>query len=1272
MKKVVAVLWHTTASRMRSIIPEVSERVVLSVYSARALSEGTEDFEKLCRDLDTADFFLFNRTSGDSIWPQIEQYLQGKSISGAYIGSDALENITDTSMLEVSARCNEYHTYSGRENMINLIRYCAHCAGDMSISYDPPQQTPWEGIFHPEEPERVYQSATEFFRNHPRSGKGVVGLLTSRANWVNGDMACENEVIRLIEAAGYSVLPMYTYSWPEPGLGAKGPAYTLNRFCFDENGNSILDFLIKMTGFFIGGRNQADNAGLLTRLGCPVCKPICSVNMSVDEWIDNPDGTIKDVAWSIALPELEGNIEPIFIGGTSRDNEYDMRKPVESRCKKLAERAMKWVDLRRKPNEEKKVVFILNNNPCASVEASVGGGAKLDTLESVARILHSMKKAGYRLSQIPSDGKELIETIMDRKAISDFRWTTVGEIVKKGGVLYRLRKEEYLPWFMELPEETRKAMIKTWGQPIGEEIDGVPPAMVYEDTICITGVSYGNALVCVQPKRGCAGSRCDGTVCKILHDPHCPPTHQYFATYRYFERIYQADVIIHVGTHGNVEFLPGKGTGLSDGCFPDICIGTMPNLYIYNADNPPEGTIAKRRALATIVDHMQTVYIPGGLYEDLEQIDQLVQQYEQIRHTDHAQAHQFQHQIIDAILASKLKDQIKAELTHDNMDAIVKEIHTLLTLIRNTQIQDGMHIFGDIPAGEKRVDLIHGILRYEGNEDPGIRRLTCKLLGMDFAELLQNPERYQPAYHKTAGAVLEDVDRLGREIIRRLLEESEIDETIDPAGTYTIIAPEVLHELGKFGDRVLDLNKRISASQEMENLLSAADGAYVEPGPSGVVTRGRDDVIPTGRNFYTLDPDTVPTKAAWVIGQRLGDAVIEKYLADEGRYPESFGIYWMCNDLLWGGGEGMCQMLYLMGVKPLWNANGKVMAFEVIPLEQLGRPRIDVSVKLSGILRDNFQGRIDLLDRAILAVAQLDEPAEMNYVRKHTLENMAAGLPFEEANARLFGARPGTYLNGITLQIYASAWKERKEMVDVYTFFNGYSYSSGSYGKEAYKVLQNSLKTVDITYNKVMTDEHDLLGCCCYYGVQGGMTAAARELSGRDVKPYYGASREASNIQVRTMAEELGRVVQSKLLNPKWIEGQKRHGYKGAGDISKRIGRVYGWEATTDEVGDWVFDEITKTYIENQENLEFFKENNPWAMEEIQRRLLEAYERGLWQPADGLLETLQESYLEIEAVLEESMGDGSENFQGGSIDVKELGELSAMKQHLQHMHDMLK
>ena len=359
----------------------------------------------------------------------------------------------------------------------------------------------------------------------------------------------------------------------------------------------------------------------------------------------------------------------------------------------------------------------------------------------------------------------------------------------------------------------------------------------------------------------------------------------------------------------------------------------------------------------------------------------------------------------------------------------------------------------------------------------------------------------------------------------------------------------------------------------------------------------------------------------------------------------------MSNDLLWGGGEGLAQMLALLGVKPKWLSNGKVRSFEIVPLEQLGRPRIDVTVKLSGILRDNFRDRMEFLDRAIYAVAALEEPEEMNYVRKHTLAAMESGLPFEDAAARLFGAKPGTYLTGITLQIYSSAWQEHSDMTDVFTHFNGYCYSGGRYGTEAFGSLARTLKTVDITYNKVMNDEHDLLGCSCYYGAQGGMTAAARELSGRDVKAYYGDTREAGDIKVRAMSEELSRVVRSRLLNPKWIEGQKQHGYKGATDISKRIGRIYGWEATTGDIGDWVFDGITRTYIENEENRRFMEENNPWAMEEIVRRLIEAQRRGLWKPADGLEELLEDAYLDIEGILEENVGDGSETFQGGAIEI---------------------
>ncbi len=1271
MKKVTAIVWHTTASRLKRIAKEVSDEVDVKIYSGKNLDDEKESFDELCSDIDTSDILLLNVSSGDRIWDDILKYIEDKDIKKIYLGQTATEYIRDEETLENSAKCNDYYTYNGHDNLKNLLLYTAYLAGDEEISFDEPKDIPWEGIFHPDDSDITYENAKEYFDKHPKSEKGVIGVLVSRGSRINDDIRVESEIIKLIEKAGYSALPVYSYSWPEPSLGAKGAAWSIKNFMFDEDGRPIVDALIKMTGFFINGKTDSNANDLLKELNCPVFKPICSYNTTIEEWEESKDGTIKDVAWSIALPELEGNIEPIFIGGKG-EGEDENRYPVHSRVKKLVNRVIKWVDLSKKPEKDKKCVFILNNNPCASVEATVGGGSKLDSLESVARILKFMKEKGWSLEGIPENSDELINTIMERKAISDFRWTTVGEIVKKGGALYSMPKEEYEKYFNELPEDARQSMIETWGNPPGEEIDGVPPAMVFDNKIQITGVSYGNALVCVQPKRGCAGARCDGTVCKILHDPHCPPTHQYLATYRYFEHIYKADFIVHVGTHGNLEFLPGKGTGLSDSCFPDICGGNMPLLYAYNADNPPEGTIAKRRALATIVDYMQAVFVTSGLYEELEDLDQLIEQYEVAKISDPAQAHQFVHLITDMINAGNIKDQIRTEISHDNIDEVIAEVHLILETIRNTQIQDGMHIFGEIPSGEKRIDLLYGILRYEGLEKPGLRKRICALYNLDFEKLLKNQDKFVEKYKKTAGTVLEDIDKIGREVIKRLLENESIDSFIDETGDYIIENEAAVKDLEEYGERVRELNSRVEESTEIENLLDAGSGGFVRPGPGGAVTRGRDDVIPTGSNMYTLDPSTVPTKAAWVVGQRLADAVIDKFMKEEKRYPETFGIYWMSNDILWSGGEGMAQLFWFIGVKPHWQSNGKVKDFEIIPLEELKRPRIDISVKMSGILRDNFSDRMEILDKAVRAVAQLDESPDENYVRKHMLENIRDGMDEESAMSRIFGAKPGTYLNGISLQVYASAWKDRSEMVDVFTFFNGYSYGSNGFGKEAYKELQRSLKGVDITYNKVMSDEHDLLGCCCYFGSQGGMTAAAKELSGKDVKAYYGDSRESGNIQVRTLAEEINRVVQSKIFNPKWIEGMKKHGYKGAGDISKNIGRIYGWEATTDAVGDWVFDEITRTYIENRENYEFLKENNPWALEEIERRLIEANKRGLWQPDDGLEEVLEDSYLEIEGILEDSSGTDGESFQGGSIDVKDIDELEGMKKHLEKMHKMLK
>lgn len=1270
MKTIAAVLWHNSANRLSMIQEQVKDFVNLKIYSAAALEDGRQDVQQLYRDMDEADLILLNITSSESIWTEIEEYVQTLNKQTVYVGSEASLHVKTQLEVRYSAQCNLYYNYGGKENLTQMIRYlCAEALGE-DLPYEEPILIPWEGIFHPDT-EEVFKSAADFFRFRPKSEKGTVGLVVSRTSWLSGDIVVETELLRQIEQRGYSVLPIYSYSMADDDLGAKGVANAIERFCFDETGAPIIQGLIRMTGYFAGSSGNDNNcASILTRLNCPVIKPVCSYSMTIEEWEESKEGIVSDVAWSIALPEMEGVIEPIIVGAEEKNGDFELRRPIGSRCKKLVDRMLKWVDLKQKENKDKKVVFLLNNNPCTSAEASVGGGANLDTLESVASILQHMQKAGYTLTDVPASGEELINRIMERKAISEFRWTPVSEIVNKGGALDFVEPELYESWFNELPEDAQNRMIETWGNPPGEEKDGVPPAMMYDGKLVVSGISFQNALVCVQPKRGCAGARCDGTVCKILHDPTVPPTHQYLAAYRYFERVYGADVIIHVGTHGNLEFLPGKGVGLSDSCFPDICIGTMPNLYIYNSDNPPEGTIAKRRALATIVDHMQTVMTQGGVYDQLEELDQLLAQYEKTKISDPSQAHILEHMVKEAVENCHLESIVSMDDYHAKFPEIVEKLHKYLSMVKNTQIQSGMHVFGRIPEGEDRVDMLHSILRYESVGEPSLRSEICTLIGLNLQDLLKDQGALCVRYEKDNGSVLYDVDRMCKAVIRCLLQGGSTADHPELFDGYRIKKPEQFAKLDGFRKRILNIDASIADSREMDALLNVMDGNYIQPGPAGMIMRGREDVLPTGRNFYTLDPETVPTRAAWEIGKRLADALIESFQKDEGRYPESVAFYWMTTDIMWADGEGLAQMLYLLGVQPVWRSNGKIRGFEVIPLKELGRPRIDLTVKVSGILRDNFRGCIGLLDEAIQTVAKRNEPETANFVRKHTLENQKEDpdMTWADAASRIFGAKPGTYSSGINLLVYASAWTDQADISELFTYSNGYSYGNGQYGKQSYQQLRNSLKNVEATFDKVMSDEHDLLGCCCYFSNHGGMTAAARELSDREVKTYYGDTREVTNVEIRTLSEEINRVVSGRLLNPQWIEGQKKHGYKGAGDISKRIGRVYGWEATTEAVEDWVFDDIVKTFISDKENKEFFQKNNPWAMEEISRRLMEAYSRNLWNPEEGLIEELQENYLELESILEESMGDNAGDFQGGSIDVVPMDELQAFRNQVAKLH----
>jgi len=1246
--KIASVMWNSYARLLKKAAYDTGNE--LRIFSNRYLEQSPahiQDFLSACRE---ADILLLYRTS-DAFWNDIEPEIRviGKEKPVVCVGHDpALWGLSTVTGSVVSATY-AYLTYNGETNLNNLLLFLEReiQGHNLNVPVLPPQEIPWQGLWHPDAPD-LSQSITEYLDWYSRYSRispnaHWVGILFPRMAWVSGSCEIESALITALEHEGLNVIAAFTYSIKDESLGTRGMSEIVEDF-FTKNGRPTVDAIIKLTPFMLGssrGHSYGESPakagiGLLTSLNIPVFQPVISSRLTIKEW-EESTGLGDDIGWAIALPEFEGVIEPVFLGSTVEGKEViPTRGAVPDRCQKIARRVRNWIHLAKKPVSERKVAFILNNNPCASVEGNVGGAAQLDSLESVAAILKRMADEGYTINP-PEDGKELIRTILDKKAISEFRWTTVEDIIAKGGALALLGDEEYTRLLSDISPAAWERIRATWGEPPGK-------SMVKDGRIVITGTLWGNAVVCVQPKRGCYGARCDGAVCKILHDPTCPPPYQYLATYRYLTDVFGADVIVHVGTHGNLEFLPGKNAGLSKDCFPDIGIGDVPHLYIYNADNPAEGTTAKRRSYAVLVDHMQTVMTHGDLYDDLIDIDRLLGEYETAR-TDPARAHALSHMIRDALAKAHLDRDM--HLTHEiPLEDLVTKTHEVLSRIRNTQIQNGLHIFGELPIGEKRADMIRSIIRFDSGTG-SIRQIVAKILGLELSDLLSYQDRLCPEYGISNGAVLEKIDSVIKDFVATVLDRR-------PFTDFTVSGRELNREelagLGTIAERIRDIDRRIESSDEIGSLLNGFSAGYIPAGPSGIISRGQDDILPTGRNFYSLDPDRVPTKSAWRVGQRLADAMIAKYVQEQNAAPENVAFYWMAGDLMYADGEMLAEMFALIGVEPVWGRNGRVEAFTIIPLEKLSRPRIDLTIRCSGILRDNFSTRIDLLDDAVCAVAALDEPTDKNYVRKHSLKSMEENAStWRDATLRVFASQPGTYTSGVNLAVLASAWKDEKDLADIFVAHNGYGYGRGVPGKSAHPQLASSLSTVSLTFNKVATDEKDLLGCCCYFGNQGGLTVAARQYSGGVVKAYYGDTREPEHVEVRDLADEIRRVVRTKLLNPKWIEGMKEHGYKGATDIMKRITRVYGWEASTQEVDDWIFDDIAKTFVNNKEMKKFFEENNPYALEEISRRLLEAEQRGLWDADKQVLEDLKNNYLEIESWMEDQVTQG--DFQGGNVDI---------------------
>ena len=1135
---------------------------------------------------------------------------------------------------EARDRLREYLAKPHQGNYLNGIRYAAAALGHPALPA-PPVEVNTVGIYHPgaDEP---FMEAEPYLQWLSQSrgvklDRNLVPVLFYYGSLVERNTADLDRLVLIMEQAGLAPMLIYTEGLGEANrpLRVRYPWLTLVQGAKSH----LAAFCNYAAGRFL---NRPEETHLLEDLNVPVFQLIRLWGVTPDQWREDPRGVpSQSLTYSVAQPEMAGVIEPMVVaaqsegpGGMEQGHLRDNR-PIPERMEALCRRIRRWMALRDIPNSLKRMTVVLNNPPCKGAEATVAAAVGLDAFESLAGLLQSLRAAGYDVGEAPESGAAIKELMVERKAFSEFRWTTVDEIVRKGGDIHRMGGDEYLTYLHGLPQAVSQKVLDDWDEFPGEGMvlkeEGRDPVLV------ITGLEFGKLKIMAQPKRGCYGAKCNGEVCRILHDPAISPPHHWLATYKYIRD--NSDVIIHWGTHGALEFLPGKRAGLSDECFPDLTLEDVPNLYPYIMNVPGEGLLAKRRARAVLVDHLSPVYVPAPQDEQRLEAADLLEQYAKARDLEEGD----RRQELQARIIPLLQELALVDKDYDGRDfARVADVSgRILETSRDSLCPLGMHVLGRAPDEEAKA------------------RMLASILAGNLAR--PNDDLPDPGPILEAEGIADDY-QARVDLIQGLITGKR---RVGPAGK----------ELSDWSCRVADL--LAASGRELPQLLRAMDGGYLEPGLAGSLNSGKIQTLPTGRNFYAMDPQALPTAAAWEVGRGVADELLAKYWSEEGRFPESVGQNLWSMDGFKSDGEILSQILFLMGVKPVWDSRGVCTGVKVISLEELSvevdgaarqRPRVDVLVQTSGIVRDMLPNFLDLIDRAVSAVGDLDEPEDQNFILKHNRERMAElredlgeGLGEEQmfklAGCRVFSSPPGSYGIGVGLALDASAWENEADLAEVYVNWGGWAYAGGEYGAEARKVYAGHLKNLDVAYMKQYSPEYDLVDCGCYASYQGGMAQAARTIGGRGTKLYWSSNTASGATRVDDFADGLKAALGAKLFNPTWLEEIKKHGYQGAAEVSGRVNNLFKWSATSKEVGKEVFDGVVKRFLRDPETLEWLRRENPYALEELTRRLLEAESRGLWQADDADLAVVQAAALSVEGDLEETMGQVTEEFQGAKVEV---------------------
>jgi cobaltochelatase CobN len=1183
-------------------------------------------------------------------------------------------------VMETAAR---YLALGGVNNFSELFRFLSDRLLLTGHGYAPPSPMPDHGVYLPE----MDVAEMEDWERQADPLKPTVAVLFYRAHRMSGNTAFIDVLAQALQAKGMNALCIFTSSLKSQEAGKP------IAFRWIEG---RADVLISTLSFALGEVNTGDvtlsgeAVGSLERLGIPVIQAIAS-GMPRGAWEGSRRGlNALDTAVNVAIPEFDGRIISVPISFKERGDAglESLYVAHAERAERVAGMAARLAGLRRTANRDRRVAFVLTNS--AAKASQVGGAVGLDAPASLLTTLHAMKGRRYRIEGLPETSDELMQQLLSGGTYDD-------RYPLDPSQAQRFPRSGYRKIFSAFPESAKRRMEDYWGQP-QERGFSVRPARPKTDKSLLgslagklaslttepwgdeqdyhfAALTYGNALIAMQPPRG-YGIDPDA----IYHTPDLPPTHHYAAFYRWLgtpqaQGGWGADAIVHMGKHGTLEWLPGKGIGLSGECFPDLLLGDMPLVYPFIINDPGEGSQSKRRAHAVIVDHLTPPMTSAETYGALAELNQLVNEYYAIEKLDASKLPYLQQQIWDLVQKTNLQTDLDlktmlardhgdhkhdwddeltpegvpatlAEMSGNDVAHLIEDLDGYLCELGMAQIRDGLHILGQMPP---LPDMLRSLTRLSNAGVPSLQESLASAFGLDLAQLLAaTGDRFdagrlllgQPCYaHADA---LEILDRAALDLYTML-------ETLGFRSEE--IARVQRAVLGSESDsiaRVLsyactDLVPKLEqAGDEVEHLLDALEGKYVPAGPAGAPTRGMAHILPTGKNFYAVDPRALPSQAAWRVGQQLSREAIERFCQDEGKYPEMMGLSVWGTSQMRTHGDDIAEAFSLIGVEPVWNAQSRRLdGVAVIPLEKLGRPRIDVTLRISGFFRDAFPHLIDLFDQAVSLVIELDEPVEQNFPRKHYLADLEThkDLPTEEVEAqaryRMFGAKPGAYGAGILPLIETGNWKDEQDFARAFLEWGGYAYSRSANGVDARPVFAERLKTVQVALHNQDNREHDIFDSDDYLQFHGGMVASIRALTGKQPKAYFGDSSRPDAVLVRDLKEEALRVYRSRVINPKWIEGIQRHGYKGGLELAATVDYIFGFDATAQIAPDFIYEGLAEHYALSQEMRAFLTASNPWALNAIAERLLEAAKRELWEsPSPETLAALRGVLLESEAVLE--------------------------------------